>query len=477
MPFVSVILFFLSSSLSALTIVGTSNRSGELEPCGCQVNQIGGINRLDEWLKTSRKKEETLVLDAGDTFFSSPLVSESRKEMELLRSKVIADAYKEMGVIALTPGERDLAFGLKKLQELSQRGGFKLVASNVSGKQSELFEKEWVIETKQGAVGILGVVLAETFSEEAGLTVEDPFEALAKGYSSLEKKKVKRIVILSHLGLNEDRKILEKFKNVLIIGSHSLDPVVEKHKGNNSVVAQPKHEGQEIIVSSGKETKLVELPKDLDKENNVAKIVRHYHEMRGTVPDKNAVATASTKHPFVANPHKCKGCHEEQYGFWEGTKHSSAILVLYSKRQHLDSDCIRCHSLGFREPGGFPDAKAALKSNKGAKGEAFLAKLFEGQPEGALDSRLDPVRHQKLHEQYHEMVHEGIQAKKIQNIYWGVQCEHCHGNRHGHPGALTQKKVSAQTCVQCHRPPNAPEFDPALIPKVACPLMKKKGAE
>jgi hypothetical protein len=187
------------------------------------------------------------------------------------------------------------------------------------------------------------------------------------------------------------------------------------------------------------------------------------------------------EHPYVAHPYACRQCHEAQYEFWTQTQHAAAYLSLFAKDSHFDPECIVCHSLGFEKNEGYSKIAHPLMLANPAddpKSAPFIETLMQGvmgdeQGKGAVDSRLEPARYKKLHARYTDAVRRLEQENRLVKLYIGVQCEHCHGNRDGHPGnQLARGPVSQSTCRTCHAPPNAPDFKATMISKIACPLMK-----
>ncbi len=94
---------------------------------------------------------------------------------------------------------------------------------------------------------------------------------------------------------------------------------------------------------------------------------------------------------------------------------------------------------------------------------------------GPLDSRQQPARYEKLAKRYHTELKKLEDSGRIEKWYMGVQCEHCHGLRDGHPDPKvpTLKKVNVESCKTCHAPPNAAPFEAKMLQKVACPLVKR----
>lgn len=50
---------------------------------------------------------------------------------------------------------------------------------------------------------------------------------------------------------------------------------------------------------------------------------------------------------------KCAKCHKKAFGHWESTEHALAWRTLIDSGDDKNPECIGCHSVGFRVPGGF----------------------------------------------------------------------------------------------------------------------------
>jgi hypothetical protein len=475
----------------SVTFFYTSNRQGEIEPCDCRTNQIGGLNRMAEYLRRERKKGHSLFFDAGDSFFSSLPINPLLEKKEQMRSQLIASAYKKMGLTAFSPGEKDFALGVPHLNTLIEKSGATAVSANLLDMQGlSLFSTYRILEVGKKKIGVTGVfdpALVGTLP----VKVIDWGKALTETISTLRKKGVKTVVVLSHLGLEYDRKLAQKFSGVLIFGSHSLDPLSQPENQNNSFIFQPLHQGQQLgrldwnLAKSTKVShRLVDLGKNYDVDNDVRKMMIAFREEARQLALTGESMVAQSHHGFVANPGLCKSCHQEQYDFWKGTEHASSYLPLYAKKQHLDSECIGCHALGFQNPAGFKDPKDAflIAGDKGSGFiDVFMAHIFkQDKGSGTLSAREQPKRYKNLKAVYHRELERLELTGTINKIYAGVQCENCHGNRAGHPGipsshANLTTKVSVKTCTECHTTERSPGFKESMIKQVACPLMKRES--
>jgi cytochrome c554/c'-like protein len=101
----------------------------------------------------------------------------------------------------------------------------------------------------------------------------------------------------------------------------------------------------------------------------------------------------------------CERCHTAESEQWRTTAHSLAWETLQRVKKDATPECIPCHVVGFRQPGGFQTS--------------------------------DRTPH-----------------------LVNVQCENCHGmgTEHGDDW-LTRRKVGEGTCITCHNQERDPEFD------------------
>jgi len=98
----------------------------------------------------------------------------------------------------------------------------------------------------------------------------------------------------------------------------------------------------------------------------------------------------------------CERCHEPEAAQWRTTAHAMAWETLVREKKDATPECITCHVVGFREPGGFRSA---------------------GITPGLMN----------------------------------VQCENCHGIGTQHRDGWLEQ-LSSLTCQNCHRDEHDPEF-------------------
>jgi len=105
----------------------------------------------------------------------------------------------------------------------------------------------------------------------------------------------------------------------------------------------------------------------------------------------------------------CQRCHQPEYAQWQTTSHAKAWETLVDIKKEATPDCVPCHVVGYKQPGGFHTSEDA-------------AKLGD------------------------------------------VQCENCHGMGTQHDAMPTQaQRVTEATCRTCHNASTSPAFDFAVF--------------
>jgi peroxiredoxin len=69
--------------------------------------------------------------------------------------------------------------------------------------------------------------------------------------------------------------------------------------------------------------------------------------------------TLFQKGRFVGSE-SCKSCHAQQHQIWSESAHAKAFETLRAQHVEKNTDCVRCHSTGFGEEGGYPGGGPAL---------------------------------------------------------------------------------------------------------------------
>lgn len=159
------------------------------------------------------------------------------------------------------------------------------------------------------------------------------------------------------------------------------------------------------------------------------KYIDHFTRDTEFLPVEEASGEIAEK--IYAGVTSCRACHIDAYKQWKTHKHSHAMKTLVDKNMHFNPDCLRCHTVAYRMPGGFTDVRVT----------SYLS---------------------------------------------NVQCEVCHGPGEAHVQEMRAAEAlqrqgktpppvendmrmtwNAKFCMQCHDPQNDPRFNfPADIQRV-----------
>ena len=243
-----------STSAAATEIVYSNDVLGEVEPCGCRIDPMGGIVRRAGLLKslTAEKKGPFLQIDGGNFLFESKDFPESLLVSRKMQAKALVKAHEKMGLEATVPGDKDFALGLEVYQELVGKSKIKVLAANLLADGKAIFPGSAIFE-KKGAdgkvvrIGVIGLV-GEAIPYPAPLTAEPRLPAFEREKAALAGK-TDLLVVISHSGMEPDLEFAKKVKGVaLIVGGHSQsftqEPVVE----NGIAIVQSSYRNQYIGV-------------------------------------------------------------------------------------------------------------------------------------------------------------------------------------------------------------------------------------
>jgi 2',3'-cyclic-nucleotide 2'-phosphodiesterase (5'-nucleotidase family) len=185
-----------------------------------------------------------LVVDSGDLFFDA-LRAETDLKKARAKAKVIARAYKDMGVVAINVGDGDLLAGLKFLQQgTGQR--LPLISANLVDPvhKKPIFPPYIIQEVSGVRIAVFGLS-SPPLSPSANKGVEgealagDPVEAAQRVVGEL-KGRADLILLLSDLGLDQDVRVAKAVPGIhFILGGHE-----------GRAVKWPQQEGETFIVQS-----------------------------------------------------------------------------------------------------------------------------------------------------------------------------------------------------------------------------------
>lgn len=192
--------------------------------------------------KREKQQQSYWLLDNGDH------VDRFHPIAEGLMGKGNVQLLNEAGYHFANLGNNEgITLSREGLFELYDEADFNVLCANLSREeepQPSWLQASKVVESEHGVkIGIIGLTAPfKLFYSMLGWRVESPMETLERELSSL-KDQADIIVLLSHLGINDDEEIARHFKEIdLIIGGHTHHLFRHgKYVGNTLLTAAGKY--------------------------------------------------------------------------------------------------------------------------------------------------------------------------------------------------------------------------------------------
>lgn len=226
------------------------------------------------------QKEEVLIFDIGDACDRVHPLTEATNGQAITR--LLNDAHYDAVTIGNNEGIGSTKY---QLNHLYNDADFKVILSNLTDKETKLIPG-WampikIYKTKSGSkLGVFACTIPlEVSYEPLGWDVEDPFKTIERILEQYDEI-VDNWILLSHLGIDYDRKIAEKFSELnVIIGAHTHHLLPEGEYVNESLLAgagkfgeyighiSVEIENQKIIKSSAEVIDVKKTVKSVKDEN------------------------------------------------------------------------------------------------------------------------------------------------------------------------------------------------------------------
>lgn len=203
---------------------------------------IGGMVALDAHVREARNTwKTTLLLDAGDIMTGTPLT-------KIVVENTLGGAYVDMlntiGYQASTIGNHEFDDGQENLQKILALARYDILSANLYKEDKLVAHKPYAIYKLDGLrVGVIGLTLTELFEMTAkknldGIRVLDPVATAQKYIDDIDAQ-TDLIILLTHMGVEEDRKLARGTRGAdVIVGGHSHSrlhkPIIE----NNVIIVQ-----------------------------------------------------------------------------------------------------------------------------------------------------------------------------------------------------------------------------------------------
>jgi len=219
-----------------ITILHTNDTHGAVMPR----NGTGGLAREATLIRQIRAEmPNVILLDGGDIIHGTP-------EDYLVGQTATISAMNAVGYNLAVPGNHEYDFGLPTLDSVTKTAAFPFVAANVrsaSGGDANGMKRYVVLQASGVRIGVLGLTTLDTITLHwpaaiKDIKIEDPYQT-AKALLPEVTAQSDVVVVLSHLGAAEDRKLATEVPGIdFIVGGHSHTPIEDWEWIGNTLIAQ-----------------------------------------------------------------------------------------------------------------------------------------------------------------------------------------------------------------------------------------------
>lgn len=483
----------LTGSAHTAMIVHSNDVLGEIEPCGCRANPLGGVARKANFLNQLREKDPSLLqIDAGDLLFPSDAMPELLINQSELQAKYLIRTLGELKLDAFVPGEKEFALGYSSFNQLRKNISFKILAANLKKRNgAQIFDRHAIFKravleagkSKTLRIGVFGLV-GDQLAWPSDLKVS-PSIAAAKAEVKALRGKSDLIIALTHQGYEKDLQLAKEVPGIdLIIGGHSQSFLQKPVQVGKTWIYQSSFRNQYLGVIPLNQPvgpdayQLIAMDAHYDssaeKSNPADRLIKEFKTSLAELNSKKeaaiteASATDEQEEKGYQTFPRCAECHLKQFDFWRKTPHVRALESLVNKEQSMNKECMACHTTGLGQRLGFSDLSRIGEFHRLVKSESdahdfvnevqrfthpemvsFLKKMEAAsslQADVQLISSDPPMTLRRA-------------VGTISRAWAPVQCENCHqpGANHPFSGGYS-KKVETSTCLKCHTAERAPQW-------------------
>jgi len=184
-----------------------------------QVNVMMGMPLMKTIINDIKKvNKDTLFLDSGDMFHGT-------NEANVQKAQGIVEVANMMSYDAMTVGNHDFDYGLDRLLEIKSQLNYPMLSANIYKDGKPLFDEYKIVTMGGKKIGIFGLTVQDALTytnsrDTKGVTIEDPIKIAARMVEVLGKQ-VDALVLISHLGDEIDKQVVDKVQGIdLILCGH-----------------------------------------------------------------------------------------------------------------------------------------------------------------------------------------------------------------------------------------------------------------
>ena len=234
------------NSTLAITLLHVNDTHGHILPyINKSVNPtvpVGDAARLAAMIHHERERnpDGTVLLSGGDMSQGTPISN-------VFHGKPIIEIMNNLHFDAMVIGNHEFDWDLSVLEQMIEWADFPILACNViTGNGTSLtgVRPYTLLERKGLKIAVIGITTVETaYSTKPdnvkGLTFLDPTALLPILIKEVRDKGARLIIVLSHSGLDADKKLARAVPGIdVIVGGHSHTAVKDPVTINKTIIVQ-----------------------------------------------------------------------------------------------------------------------------------------------------------------------------------------------------------------------------------------------
>lgn len=310
-----------------IKILGTSDVHGRVVPWnyGADVaDRSGSYAQLKTYVDSVRQQHKNVILvDVGDAIQDNQ-IDEFAKTAKYYRNHPLPKVLNAMKYDVFVLGNHEFNFGMPALNAILKDIKAQKITANFYHQNGKRYLKPSTIIEKQGVkIGVIGITtpLSAEFEKDTGhlkhMKFTSPTEETRQQIAALKKKGVDAIVVLAHMGVDNENKIADTGVRDVIEAVDGIDVIIAGHFHknipsetiNNTLITEPHRYGTvisevDLVFDVNKKTGATLLSKssktvpvhELASDKTIERIYQPYHDKLRAI---NHVVIGKTERDLV----------------------------------------------------------------------------------------------------------------------------------------------------------------------------------
>jgi len=244
-PALALLLFSAAApaEVRSLTILHVNDLHAHISPSD---QKVGGLAYLATAIRRERANcPQCILLSAGDLVQGTPVST-------IFHGLPVFEMANLLGFDAATLGNHDFDYGWMQARKFIETANYPMVSANVVGADNQLFAKPYVIlNVNHLRVAVLGALTDDMKNLETPKLMGEwhtvPVVATARRYAAELKEQSDLIVLLAHIGPQEEKEFLDTATEIPVIVSGHLHNGIEREMVRDGrVLVRVKAYGEEL---------------------------------------------------------------------------------------------------------------------------------------------------------------------------------------------------------------------------------------